>query len=141
MVASASAIWNIHVVESVYYDYLKGYSPYVKFISVKILVSFSFFQRGAFWCFQSVHKTLPDASHAFFSKIPLIGELLELPEVEFELFFAALILYEILFIAGLHIWAWGADEEWYLEFYGNLPLSGSDHEVEQERWPLLSSKA
>lgn len=141
MVASASAIWNVHVVESVYYDYLKGYSPYIKFISVKILVSFAFFQRGAFWCFQGFHKTLP--KETFLSTFPILGEILALSEVEFELFFAALILYEILFIALLHIWAWGADEEWYLDFYTDVPLGCefTANESSWERMPLMSAKA
>eukprot|EP00929_Paragymnodinium_shiwhaense_P001534 TRINITY_DN101769_c0_g1_i1.p1 TRINITY_DN101769_c0_g1~~TRINITY_DN101769_c0_g1_i1.p1 ORF type:complete len:440 (-),score=81.58 TRINITY_DN101769_c0_g1_i1:79-1398(-) len=137
MVASASAIWNVHVVETVYYDYLKGYSPYVKFISVKILVSFAFFQRGAFWCFQGVHRTLPNMYQALLTKVPLVGEVLSLSEVEFELFFAALILYEILFIALLHLWAWGAEEDWYLEFY-SLPQVGDPLDEFYERWPLVS---
>jgi hypothetical protein len=140
MVASASAIWNVHVVESSYSEYLHNYSPYVKFFSVKVLVSLAFFQRGAFWSFQYLRKTLPGLEEKMLDGVPLVGDILRLDEVEFELFFSALILYEIMFIAVLHLFAWGVDEQWYLDFYCIDLISYVDM-AETERWPLLPSEA
>eukprot|EP00927_Polykrikos_kofoidii_P072427 TRINITY_DN68546_c0_g1_i1.p1 TRINITY_DN68546_c0_g1~~TRINITY_DN68546_c0_g1_i1.p1 ORF type:complete len:483 (-),score=41.84 TRINITY_DN68546_c0_g1_i1:47-1405(-) len=145
MVASASAIWNVHTVESTYYNYLQGYSPYIKFVSVKILVSFAFFQRGAFWFLQAFQKTLPGVTQGVVSTVPFIGDVLRLSEVEGELFYAALILYEILFVAVLHIFAWKADEEWYLDFYhfgwGVDREAGQPDECRPLLGPTLASRS
>jgi len=150
MVASAAAIWNVHTVESTYYSYLEGYSPHIKFISVKILVSFAFFQRGLFYSLDAFHKTLPRLMSNLLVNMPCIGDVLLFSEVEFELFYSSLLLYEILFVAVLHLWAWGADEPWYAEadaqnmLHGGgaeavCPASEPDPEAStDERQPLLT---
>jgi len=115
MVASAGAIYNVHVVESTFQEYLKGYRPLLKFITVKIIVSFAFFQRGLFHMFASFQQTLPGMMQTLMDKVPLLGDILRMGEVDFNLFYSSLILYECILIALLHGCAWNAAEPWYAD--------------------------
>jgi len=115
MVASAGAIYNVHVVESTFHKYFEGYRPLLKFITVKVIVSFAFFQKGIYWAIKAVDQTLPKVMQRVVNGVPLIGDLLNFSEVQFLLFYDSLILYECILIALLHIWGWSAYEDWYLE--------------------------
>jgi len=131
MVASAGAIYNVHVVESTFHQYFEGYRPLLKFITVKIIVSFAFFQKGIFKVLKALSDTFPKFMQKIIHGCPLLGDILGFSEVRFQLFYDSLILYECILIALLHIWGWSAYEEWYLE----------EKEVEDagEQAPLLSN--
>eukprot|EP00913_Durusdinium_trenchii_P031598 g29589.t1 len=60
-IASGSALWNIAVVERTFHKNLEGYNPLLKFITVKIIVSFAYFQKGCFYILQALtlQNTLP----------------------------------------------------------------------------------
>lgn len=131
VVASAAAIWNIHTVETTFHSYLQSYRPLLKFITVKIIVSFAFFQKGVVYALRAVEATLPSAIRNISSKVPLIGDILGFSGPQFVLFYAALLLYECVLIALLHWFAWSAEEEWYSE-------EEAEKEVEDpETRPLL----
>lgn len=102
MVASAGAIYNVHIVESTFHSYFEGYRPLLKFITVKIIVSFAFFQKGIFSVLQAFQSTLPDAAQRLSNKVPLLGDILSFSEVEFGLFYDSLMLYECVLICLLH---------------------------------------
>jgi len=132
VVASCGAIYNVHIVESTFHMYFEGYRPLLKFITVKIIVSFAFFQKGIYFCLKAFQATLPGTAQGLISKVPLIGTILDLSENNFELFYDALILYECILIALLHIWGWSAYEDWYLE--------DNEEDEEGERKPLMPEK-
>eukprot|EP00418_Pyrodinium_bahamense_P054872 CAMPEP_0179188848 /NCGR_PEP_ID=MMETSP0796-20121207/93738_1 /TAXON_ID=73915 /ORGANISM="Pyrodinium bahamense, Strain pbaha01" /LENGTH=297 /DNA_ID=CAMNT_0020892965 /DNA_START=423 /DNA_END=1316 /DNA_ORIENTATION=- len=113
-VASVAAIYNVHAVERTYQPYLEGYSPFLKFVSLKMLVSLAFFQRGAFAFLQVFQKTLPSVLGKILPSMPIMSELINFSKAQFEAFYAA--LYEIFVIAALHGWAWNATEQWYGEY-------------------------
>jgi len=114
-VASTAAIWNVAVVEYVFHDDLHGYSPFSKFLSVKILVSFAYCQECFFGVLIVFEKTLPSVAQDIVRKVPFLGDILHMNEAEFQLFYAALLLYECLFVVILHWMAWDSGEEWYQE--------------------------
>lgn len=128
MVASAAAIWNVHVVESTFHEYLGSYNPLLKFITVKILVSFAFFQRGFFNCLEIFNETLPGMVRSITRSVPVLGDILEMPDVEFEMFYASLLSMECLVVGLMHLWAWNASEEWYLREEAGNPFSEGDLE-------------
>mmetsp|Transcript_124127 Transcript_124127/g.247299 ORF Transcript_124127/g.247299 Transcript_124127/m.247299 type:complete len:299 (+) Transcript_124127:1-897(+) len=133
VVASVAAIYNVHTVEWTFRGYLAGYSPFLKFLSVKVLVSIAFFQRGFFMFLKAFQQTLPSMLGKVLPHMPVVRSVIALSGVEFEAFYAALILYEVFVIAALHSWAWNSKEEWYGEY--------SDHILEQtESSPLLGSE-
>lgn len=115
MVASAGAIYNVHVVESTFHQYFEGYRPLLKFITVKIIVSFAFFQKGIFKVLKALADTFPKFMQRIIHGCPLLGDILGFSEVHFQMFYDSLILYECILIALLHVWGWSASEEWYLE--------------------------
>jgi len=117
-VASGTAIFNIAVVERTFGHQLAFYSPLMKFLSVKVLVSFAFFQNGIFHALQGLYATVPGNVQGAFRDIPILGTFMTLSTVQFDLVYAALIIYESLIVTCLHWWAWSAKEEWY----DNLPL-------------------
>jgi len=140
-VASAGAIWNVHVVESTFNLYFEGYKPLLKFITVKIIVSLAFFQSAVFAVLKAVRQTLPSVAQQVTSNVPIIGQILDFNEVEFQLFYDGLMLYECVFIALLHWCGWSAFEDWYLHD------TTGDQEAEQkaeggpgECKPLLSGQ-
>jgi len=116
MVASMAAMYNVHTVERTYSCFLESYSPWLKFVSVKILVSFAFFQRGVLYFLQAFQKTLPSMLGKVLPSMPVVREVIEFSPIQIEIFYAALILYEVFIIAALHGWAWNTTEEWYEEY-------------------------
>lgn len=130
MVASAGAIYNVHVVESTFHVYFEDYRPLLKFITVKIIVSFAFFQKGTFSVLQAFKATLPDMMRKVTDHVPLLGQVLNFSEVQFQLFYDSLLLYECILICLLHWWGWSAYEDWYLD-------DDQDDEEAGERRPLL----
>jgi len=111
--ASGAAIWNITIVEHTFSNYFEGYNPFLKFITVKILVSFAFFQRGAISVLKALQSTLPGLTSNLIRKCPVIGALVNLPEDQFEIFYACLLIYECFLVALMHGWAWSPKEVWY----------------------------
>eukprot|EP00435_Cladocopium_sp_Y103_P047449 s1268_g13.t4 len=107
-VASGVALWNIAVVERTFHKNLEGYSPLLKFITVKILVSFAYFQKGCFYILQALQHTLPKETR-FRSET----EVDDLSEAHFELFYSTLMVSECFLVSGLHLIAWQASEDWY----------------------------
>jgi len=136
--ASCAAIWNVAVVETSFHGHLHGYSPVLKFVTVKILVSFAFFQRGIIGGLLMLEKTMPSVLQTIVRKMPLLGDVVHMGTVEFELFYAGLIIFECLLITFMHWFAWDAHEEWY-----SMPDAGSHQEssgsniAEAEKQPLL----
>jgi len=138
MVASAGAMYNIHVVESTFHSYFEGYRPVLKFVTVKIIVSFAFFQKGLIWMLKGIGQTLPDFGQKVLNHIPLIGDLVQFSEEDFQVFYDSLILYECILISLMHIWAWSAYEDWYLEDCNDEAEEGA---AKGETQPLLQDKA
>jgi hypothetical protein len=126
MVASAGAIYNVHTVESTFHTELATYRPLLKFITVKIIVSLAFFQRQTISILKVIQATLPGMVQHIVRALPLLGDLMDMSEVHFSMFYDALILYECILISVLHWWGWSAYEDWY--------LNASD---EDETKPLL----
>lgn len=132
MVASAGAIYNVHVVESTFHAYFEGYRPLLKFVTVKIIVSLAFFQKGCFIILKTLKQLLPEGSQTVVNKVPLLGDLMHFSEVQFELFYDSAIVFECVLIACLHWWAWNANEPWYDD-------DDAEHEgADGERKPLLA---
>eukprot|EP00929_Paragymnodinium_shiwhaense_P009582 TRINITY_DN113795_c0_g1_i1.p1 TRINITY_DN113795_c0_g1~~TRINITY_DN113795_c0_g1_i1.p1 ORF type:complete len:438 (-),score=92.61 TRINITY_DN113795_c0_g1_i1:54-1367(-) len=129
--ASGAAIFDVAVVERHFHDFFAGYSPMLKFVTVKILVSFSFFQRGIFGALKTLTGTLPDTTKKVLNASPFLGSIVKMGVVEFELFFAAIIMLECTFVAMLHWCAWNAAEDWYGE---------SEDPADKERIPLVKPK-
>lgn len=111
--ASGAAIYNVFVVEESYHLYLESYYPRLKFITVKILVTFAFVQKGIFRGLVSMGAWMPQNVKTWVDKIPLLGQIINLPSAQFELFYASLIITECFVVCVAHYWAWNADEEWY----------------------------
>mmetsp|Transcript_70479 Transcript_70479/g.184788 ORF Transcript_70479/g.184788 Transcript_70479/m.184788 type:complete len:461 (-) Transcript_70479:104-1486(-) len=130
-VASGAAIYNVFVVERAYHEHLAPCSPLLKFLSVKILVSLSFFQRGLLVMMQMGNNLLPGVIQKIVRYVPLVGDLVNLSEVQLHLFYPALILFECLLAAIMHLWAWNPTEEWY-------KTDSGDAEKGTEREPLIS---
>lgn len=128
--ASMAAIWNVAVVETSFHDFLEGYSPMLKFITVKILVSFSFFQRSGFSFLSYFASTMPSAMEGLVHALPFLGDVVQMGVVEFELFYAALLMYECTLVALMHWCAWAPAEQWYKE-------DASDVLADAERLPLV----
>eukprot|EP00440_Ansanella_granifera_P020383 gb/GFBE01022138.1/.p1 GENE.gb/GFBE01022138.1/~~gb/GFBE01022138.1/.p1 ORF type:complete len:330 (+),score=69.74 gb/GFBE01022138.1/:1-990(+) len=112
-VASTAAIWNVAVVEHVFHENLSGYSPLLKFITVKILVSFAYFQECVWYGLVELEATLPAATRGLVRKVPFFGDLLNLTDAQFKLFYSSLLVLECLLVATMHWVAWSAKEDWY----------------------------
>lgn len=124
--ASGAAIYNVYVVESTFHHFLEGYRPFLKFLTVKILVSFAFFQRGFF----KFGIIIQDNLMPGVKDIPVIGELLNMPPDRFELFYACLLSVECFLVALMHWWAWNVSEEWYDEADMDRAKFGADYSRE-----------
>lgn len=110
MIASCVAIYNVHTVDMTFHELLGDFNPFLKFLSVKILVSIAFMQKGA---------------------LRLIGTvgLLTLTELELELFYSTLLVFECLVLTLMHKFAWGAQETWYGDRDGETqPLAAQPQE-------------
>eukprot|EP00425_Heterocapsa_triquetra_P001513 CAMPEP_0195054798 /NCGR_PEP_ID=MMETSP0448-20130528/3613_1 /TAXON_ID=66468 /ORGANISM="Heterocapsa triquestra, Strain CCMP 448" /LENGTH=392 /DNA_ID=CAMNT_0040084351 /DNA_START=221 /DNA_END=1399 /DNA_ORIENTATION=+ len=129
-VASGAAIYNVFIVERAYHEHLSHASPILKFLSVKILVSLSFFQRGLLVLMQTTNRLLPEVLQKIVRYVPLVGDLANMTEVQIHLFYPSLLMFECLLSAIMHLWAWNPREAWY-----------NDDDVEEsERQPLLGKK-
>lgn len=113
--ASCAAIYNVWIVEENYHLYLANYYPRYKFLTVKILVSFAFVQKGAFKFVMGLGPMLDHNTKAAVDKIPVIGSIMNFPAGQFELFYATLICVECFFVCIAHHWAWDSRETWYDE--------------------------
>jgi len=113
--ASCAAIFNVYVVESQFHSYLEDFHPYLKFITVKILVTFAYGQLYIFECLQWVKELAPQSIQNAIDAIPVLGSLVNFNEAEFYLFYSTLLMFECLMIGIMHIWAWRAGEVWYEE--------------------------
>mmetsp|Transcript_20553 Transcript_20553/g.59520 ORF Transcript_20553/g.59520 Transcript_20553/m.59520 type:complete len:404 (-) Transcript_20553:21-1232(-) len=111
MVASGAAIYNVHTIEQTFGHLIAGYSPLLKFLSVKFLVFFAFWQTKILLLLRTIH-------------------ILPLSIVEVKLLHSVLLVLECLASAIMHSWAWGAKEVWY----------GQD-ESKGESQPLSSGQA
>lgn len=103
MVASAAAIYNVHIVESTFGHFITGYNPFTKFLSVKILVFFAFWQGPILNIMRSI-------------------DIFNFTDVQMKLFQATLLVFECLFCACLHWFAWGSQEQWYAGVGEKTPL-------------------
>eukprot|EP00448_Togula_jolla_P010299 CAMPEP_0170615202 /NCGR_PEP_ID=MMETSP0224-20130122/25211_1 /TAXON_ID=285029 /ORGANISM="Togula jolla, Strain CCCM 725" /LENGTH=393 /DNA_ID=CAMNT_0010940917 /DNA_START=211 /DNA_END=1392 /DNA_ORIENTATION=+ len=137
MISSCAAIYNVHIVESSFDEHLEGFNPLMKFVTVKILVSFAFFQRGIFAGLQVMDSSLPGIMKGVVTRIPFIGDILNFSEIEFELFYVSLLIFECFFVCILHWWAWSADEEWYNEEEQSGRSRSPRKLAEGERQPLV----
>mmetsp|Transcript_18652 Transcript_18652/g.33351 ORF Transcript_18652/g.33351 Transcript_18652/m.33351 type:complete len:444 (-) Transcript_18652:114-1445(-) len=109
--ASCAAIYNVFIVESTFHHFLAAYSPWLKFLTVKFLVSFAYCQRIFFDCCQIAQENyIPGLQY-----IPVIGEIIMFDDVKFELFYACLLIFECFIVSLMHLWAWRVSEEWYDE--------------------------
>jgi len=111
--ASGAAIYNVFIVEHSYETYLGNYRPLLKFITVKILVTFAFVQKGFFKILMWSGNAMPGPIHNFFATVPIIGEVMKMDPPTFEIFYACLMIVECALVCAAHYWAWGANEEWY----------------------------
>jgi len=110
--ASCVAIYNVFVVETTFHHFLDAYSPWLKFLTVKFLVSFAYFQAVFFDCCRYALTIAPGLQY-----IPVLGEVLKFEEVTFEVFYNCLMALECFFVAMMHLWAWRHNEEWYDEVH------------------------
>lgn len=112
-IASGSALWNIAVVERTFHKNLEGYNPLLKFITVKIIVSFAYFQKGCFYILQALQSTLPSEGQKLAKSVPFFGQIMGMDDAHFELFYSTLMVLECLVVCMLHLIAWQASEDWY----------------------------
>jgi hypothetical protein len=113
--ASCTAIYSVYVVEHEFHDQLEEFCPFVKFLTVKILVSFAYGQQYFFEALQAIYSFCPAIQPAI-DHVPVLGTLVKFNNAEFYAFYSALLIIECFFIALMHLWAWHHDEEWYEEF-------------------------
>lgn len=111
--ASCAAIANVYIVENTFHHFLEEFYPFLKFLTVKILVTFAYGQLYFFICLQSVYGIAGDGAQAVIRKIPLLGDLCQFNQAQFYLFYASLLVVECLFIAIIHMFAWKSAEIWY----------------------------
>lgn len=109
MVASAAAIYNVHIVEHTFAEFLGDFYPFTKFLSVKLLVFFAFWQKPVLLLLQWVR-------------------ILHVSDVQLKLLQSVLLVFECAAGAGLHWWAWSSQEAWYTE-----------KKLDGERQPLVSA--
>mmetsp|Transcript_44018 Transcript_44018/g.114467 ORF Transcript_44018/g.114467 Transcript_44018/m.114467 type:complete len:428 (-) Transcript_44018:117-1400(-) len=136
VVASFAAIWNVTIVERNFHIYLDSYAPLMKFITVKIIVTFAFFQQALVYVLEAIESTMPSAIQGLSRKLPIVGDILSFSDSQFTLFYSALLIYECVLIALLHLWAWSAEEAWYTEVTSEGEQEKEDEDP--ERRPLLS---
>jgi hypothetical protein len=110
--ASCTAIYSVYVVEHEFHDQLEEFCPFMKFLTVKILVSFAYGQQYFFEALQAIYSFFPAIQPAI-DHVPVLGSLVKFNNAEFYAFYSALLIIECFFIALMHVWAWHHDEEWY----------------------------
>lgn len=111
--ASCAAIYNVYVVEQTFHHFLQEFHPFLKFLTVKILVSFAYFQLLFFDGLQYAYGLAPKHVQDTVFHIPVIGSIVVFNNAEFYAFYAALLILECFLIAMMHVWAWGHTESWY----------------------------
>jgi hypothetical protein len=115
-IASGAAVYNVYKVEHTFQDaFLKDFHPTIKFLTVKVLVSMAFIQRGVFNGLQALDKYLPAFLHKIIGHVTFLQQLVDFTPCKFELFYSALIVFECCFICFLHLAAWNSQEAWYEE--------------------------
>jgi len=112
--ASCIAIYNVYVVETEFHHDLEEFCPFLKFLTVKILVTFAYGQQYFFVALQAMYNMFPSWQTAI-SEIPVLGALAKFNQAEFYAFYSALLIIECLLIALMHLVAWNSEESWYDE--------------------------
>merc|ERR1712107_162236 len=100
LVASTAAIYNVHVVESSFHYHLETYYPLLKFLSVKIMVSLCYIQKYGLVFIQQLNSWQPGTDRSLTRKVPVLGDVLNFSDVEFSIFYSALLMYECLISAA-----------------------------------------
>lgn len=113
--ASGTALFNLVAIEKTFSDQLPFFATTIKFLHVKVLVSFAFLQSGIFYTLQGVYQSLPVNVRSFAKYKFLIWTIMKSSQVQLQLIFASMIIYESLIVACLQCWVWQAREEWYQE--------------------------
>jgi len=113
--ASCAAIANVYIVENTFHHFLEDFYPFLKFLTVKILVTFAYGHLYFFECLQSVNGLLSKGGQESLQRVPVLGALVNFNSAEFYLFYSALLVLECLFIGVAHIFAWRSAETWYDE--------------------------
>lgn len=122
MVASTGALYNVHLVEKTFGHLVEGYSPFIKFLSVKLIVFFAFWQTGVLWMLQW-------------------WKIMTLTDVQLKLFQASLLVFECFLCAALHCFAWKANEDWYLDYDAGEDVDEETPFLVDNKRPLLKGKA
>jgi len=126
--ASGVAIYNVYLVQGSYAKQFESFNPWMKFITVKILVTFAFMQRGLFKIWAWSGTMMSSSLRKTVDKIPFFGEVIDMPAAQFEMFYASLIITECLLVGIAHYWAWNDAESWY----GDTPgRDGKDEGVDE----------
>lgn len=112
-VSSAAAIWNVAVVEHTFADNLASFSPWTKFLSVKILLTLAFVQWGLIEVLQYGYDLFPSVLQKIANAIPVVGDILEFSPEESYLFYTSLVVWECFIVATMHFFAWSCSENWY----------------------------
>eukprot|EP00931_Biecheleriopsis_adriatica_P089999 TRINITY_DN64050_c0_g1_i1.p1 TRINITY_DN64050_c0_g1~~TRINITY_DN64050_c0_g1_i1.p1 ORF type:complete len:426 (+),score=91.14 TRINITY_DN64050_c0_g1_i1:126-1403(+) len=136
LVSSAAAIYNVNKVEFHFHSYFQGYGPLLKFLTVKILLSLAYFQKGCIYVLQAVNSTLPGLLQHVVNDTPFLHEIVNMEETEFFLLYSSVVLYECVLGVILHWFAWPADES----FYNEEPLEdkeGGPALTKSEQRPLI----
>lgn len=110
MIASTGALYNVHMVEKTFGHLIEGYAPFIKFLSVKLIVFFAFWQQGFLWLLQYM-------------------EILLLSDTQLQMFQAVLLVYECFLCAVLHQFAWNPHEDWYLDYDTNNVQEDAGEEI------------
>jgi hypothetical protein len=129
--SSCAAIYNVYIVENQFHPYLPDFNPFIKFLTVKLLVGIAFFQRICFRMLMSMDTWLPNFLQKIANAIPVIKDIAHFPPVTFELFYAFLIIVECLLICIAHHFAWRSDEVWYED-------TTPENDAEAEKLALLT---
>lgn len=118
LIASCGALYNVHVVEHTFGEFIAGYSPLLKFISVKLMVWFTCWQFMIVWLL---------SYYGYISLTPLQTKLL----------YAELLAYEALLLSLLHTICWRVTEDWYSNFDEGeiLPISCSAMDAPESSSP------
>merc|ERR1740117_1112901 len=77
---------------------VEEFHPFLKFLTVKILVSFAYCQLLFFDFLQDAYAAAPANIQAWLHKMPVIGPLCEFNEAEFYAFYSALLICECFLI-------------------------------------------
>mmetsp|Transcript_25924 Transcript_25924/g.48680 ORF Transcript_25924/g.48680 Transcript_25924/m.48680 type:complete len:422 (-) Transcript_25924:79-1344(-) len=132
LVTSMAAIYNLNTVEMEFHAFFEGYGPLLKFLTVKLLLSLAYFQKGCVYVLQTVNRFLPFLLQNIIASVPFVSQLVSMKDTEFYMFYSSLILYECVLGVFLHWFAWPSDESFYEELEHDIGGQGAE-----ERKPLL----